>query len=142
MSAVPSDKLLKQRQLVLVYLSNTKLSERLNKSVNELCRTRPADPWLFLQDALSDLQREAPFLDRVRHPLTAHCPALPISCHMPNLCAQVVALPAVAGSGQPCVQLLLFGRTAKARPPRLLARVDAPSEHSEVHPLPSMCRRN
>ena len=47
------------------YLATHAISDKLNRIVNDLCRSRPRDPWLFLSDALSDLQTEAPLIDRV-----------------------------------------------------------------------------
>jgi len=90
--------LLKARELVLDYIASHSLSDKLNKAVNEVCRSRPQDPWLFLSDIISDWTKDVPLIDRL------------------------VAKQGIDHHGNPSIQLQLYGKVSSAhsRPPRYL----------------------
>eukprot|EP01084_Bolivina_argentea_P081283 147196_1 len=90
------DKIQKARELVLNYIATHTLSDKLNRAVNEVCRSRPKDPWLFLSDIVSEWTKDVPIVDRL------------------------VAKQGIDCYGNSSIQLQLFGRVSNARPPRYL----------------------
>jgi len=97
-----NDKILKARELVLDYIATHNISDKLNKAVNEVCRSRPKDPWLFLSDIVSDWTKDVPLIDRL------------------------VAKQGIDTNGNPSLQLQLYGKVSSAhsRPPRYLGVQD------------------
>eukprot|EP00485_Elphidium_margaritaceum_P018750 CAMPEP_0202729782 /NCGR_PEP_ID=MMETSP1385-20130828/186306_1 /ASSEMBLY_ACC=CAM_ASM_000861 /TAXON_ID=933848 /ORGANISM="Elphidium margaritaceum" /LENGTH=626 /DNA_ID=CAMNT_0049396053 /DNA_START=32 /DNA_END=1913 /DNA_ORIENTATION=+ len=90
------DKIQKARELVLNYIATHSLSDKLNRAVNEVCKSRPKDPWLFLSDTIREWTKDVPLIDRLA-------------------CKQ--GIDSVGGRS---LQLQLYGRVANARPPRSL----------------------
>ena len=90
------DKIQKARELVLNYIANHTLSDKLNRAVNEVCKSRPNDPWLMLSDIVSEWTKDVPIIDRL------------------------VAKPGIDSNGNTSIQLQLFGRCSSGRPPRYL----------------------
>ena len=89
------DKIQKARELVLNYIATHSLSDKLNRAVNEVCRSRPKDPWLFLSDIISEWTKDVPIIDRL------------------------VGKQGIDCYGNLSLQLQLYGRVANARPPRV-----------------------
>ena len=89
------DKIQKARELVLNYIATHSLSDKLNRAVNEVCKSRPKDPWLFLSDIISDWTKDVPIIDRL------------------------VAKQGIDNYGNISLQVQLYGRVSNARPPRV-----------------------
>eukprot|EP01084_Bolivina_argentea_P024268 45237_1 len=92
------DKIQKARELVLNYIATHTLSDKLNRAVNEVCRSRPTDPWLFLSDIITEWTKDVPIIDRL------------------------VAKQGIDCYGKLSLQLQLFGRVGSTRPPRFIGQ--------------------